>query len=292
MSALSVILVLISALCHALRNLFTKESGDKRVFLWLYSVVALLVYSPVFIYFLYRVGITHPVAYAWCLGSGLIHFLYWLFMTGAYRKGDLSHVYPIMRSSPALVLVMAVLFLGEQVSLQGACGILLVTVGVYVINLKRISGGELLEPLRAIAYDRSTQLAFLTLFSVACYSIVDKLGVAYIHPVLFAFGQLFCGMCYYSIYILCTKKTALFKKEWQAGQGRIIAAGILGIFGYMLILISFTIERVSYIVGLRQLSIVFAVLMGGHFLKEKHRGIRLAGSLIIFVGGFLISSAR
>jgi uncharacterized membrane protein len=60
----------------------------------------------------------------------------------------------------------------------------------------------------------------------------------------------------------------------------------------MLILVSFTIERVSYIVGLRQTSIVFAVLMGSHFLKESHRGIRLTGSFIIFTGGFLISLAR
>ncbi len=34
------------------------------------------------------------------------------------------------------------------------------------------------------------------------------------------------------------------------------------------------------------------VLMGSHFLKERHRGIRLTGSLIIFTGGFLISLAR
>jgi len=60
----------------------------------------------------------------------------------------------------------------------------------------------------------------------------------------------------------------------------------------MLILISFTIERVSYIVGLRQTSIVFAVIVGSHFLKEKHQGIRLTCSLIIFTGGFLISLAR
>ena len=141
MSALAIALVLISALFHALRSLFTKESGDKQIFLWLYSIFALLFFSPLFFYFLYRVGLLHPVAYVWCFGSGFIHFIYWLFLTNSYKKGDLSHVYP------------------------------------------------------------------------------------------------------------------------------------------------------SYIVGLRQTSIVFAVLMGSHFLKEKHQGIRLTGSLIIFTGGFLISLA-
>ncbi len=86
MSALAIALVLISALFHALRSLFTKESGDKQIFLWLYSIFALLFFSPLFFYFLYRVGITHPVAYAWCFGSGFIHFIYWLFLTQFLQK--------------------------------------------------------------------------------------------------------------------------------------------------------------------------------------------------------------
>ena len=292
MSALAFILVLLSALFHALRSLFTKESGDKQVFLWLYSIVALLFFSPLFMYFLFRVGITNPAAYFWCAGSGFIHFLYWLFLTRAYKEGDLSHVYPIMRSSPALVLGIAVIFLDEQVSFQGVAGILLVAVGVYIINLKHISGAEMLAPIKSIVNDRSTQFAFLTLISVAFYSIVDKMAVDYIHPILFAFFHLFCGMCYYTPYILFTKKTHIIKKEWNAGLLRIIMSGVIGITGYSLILIAFTIDRVSYIVSLRQLSVVFAVLMGSFWLKERHKGIRLAGALIIFSGGFLISMAR
>ena len=292
MSTLAIGLVLLSALFHALRSLFTKESGDKQIFLWLYSLFALLFFSPLFFFFLYRVGIDNPAAYAWCAGSGFTHFLYWLFLTNAYKEGDLSHVYPIMRSSPALVLVIAILFLGEQVSLQGVTGILLVAVGVYIINMKQISGEELLAPLISLFHDRSTQFAFLTLIAVAFYSVVDKMAVDYIHPILFAFFHLFFGMCYYTPYIIFTKNAAKIKKEWHSGPGRIILSGVIGIVGYALILFAFTIERVSYIVSLRQTSIVFAVLMGSHFLKEKHGGIRLAGALIIFAGGFLISMAE
>jgi drug/metabolite transporter (DMT)-like permease len=292
MSLLAIALVLLSAFLHALRSLFTKESGDKQVFLWLYSLFALLFFSPLFFYFLFRVGIKDPAAYAWCAGSGFVHFLYWIFLTQSYKEGDLSHVYPIMRSSPALVLVVAVLFLGEKVSAQGVVGILLVSVGVYIINMTHISGDALLAPLKSIAYNRSTQFAFLTLISVATYSIVDKMAVAVIHPILFAFIHLFCGMCYYTPYILLTKNADVIRKEWHEGIARIIMAGVIGISGYSLILIAFTFERVSYIVGLRQISIVFAVLMGSHLLKEKHKGIRLAGALIIFSGGFLISLVR
>lgn len=291
MSTVAIGLVLLSALFHALRNLFTKASGDKQVFLWWYSIFALLFFSPLFLAYLFRVDNLDPLAYAWCLGSGFIHFLYWIFLTHAYKEGDLSHVYPIMRSSPALVLVIAVLFLGEKVSVQGVTGILMVAFGVYIINMKQVSGKELMGPIKSLAYDRSTRFAFLTLISVALYSIVDKMAVNIIHPVLFAFLHLFCGMCYYTPYIVFTKNRNLIKKEWNAGVTRIILAGILGIGGYTLILIAFTVERVSYIVALRQISIVFAVLMGSHILKEKHRLVRLTGAVIIFLGGFLISLA-
>ena len=60
----------------------------------------------------------------------------------------------------------------------------------------------------------------------------------------------------------------------------------MGIAGYTLILIAFTIERVSYIVALRQISVVFAVLMGSHILKEKQRAIRLTGAVIKFTRVF------
>jgi uncharacterized membrane protein len=292
MSALAIALVLISALFHALRSLFTKESGDKQIFLWLYSIIALLFFSPLFIYFLFVVGITKPAAYAWCAGSGFIHFLYWIFLTRAYKEGDLSHVYPIMRSSPALVLVVAVHFLGEQVSFQGVCGILLVAAGVYIVNMKSISAEELFAPVRSIVNDRSTQFAFLTLISVAMYSIADKMAVDYIHPILFAFLHLFFGMCYYTPYILLTKKGNLIRNEWNTGMVRIIMSGVIGITGYSLILIAFTIDRVSYIVSLRQLSVVFAVLMGSFWLKEKHTAMRLTGAVIIFAGCFLITLAQ
>jgi uncharacterized membrane protein len=292
MNTLAIALVVLSALFHALRNLFTKESGDKQIFLWWYSLFGLVFYAPLFLFYLSKQGLPEPASFGWIALSGFAHFLYWIFLTESYRDGDLSHVYPIMRSSPAIVLLFAVPILGEKVSAQGATGILLVAFGVYIINMKRFTPSEFLAPIRAIKHHRATQFAFLTLFSVAAYSLVDKVAVDRIHPVLFAFLHLFFGMIYYTFYIFVTKEKSNVKKEWAASRKTIIANGFLGIFGYSFILMAFTMERVSYIVGLRQLSILFAVLMGGHFLKEKHQTIRLTGACIIFIGAFLISTAE
>jgi hypothetical protein len=66
-----------------------------------------------------------------------------------------------------------------------------------------------------------------------------------IHPILFAFLHLFCGMCYYTPYIVLANSKDGIKKEWNAGTTRIMVAGMMGIAGYTMVLIAFTIERVS-----------------------------------------------
>ncbi len=292
MNTYVIALVILSALFHALRNLFTKQSLDKQVFLWWYEIWGIVYYLPFFIYFLFKEGIPGLFAYNWCAASGFIHFIYWIFLTKAYDRGDISHVYPIIRSSPALVLLFAVLVLDEHVSSQGIIGVLLVTFGVYIINLKKLMWQELLASIRSITNHRAIQYAFFALCSVTGYSIVDKISVKYIHPVLFTLLHLFFGMIYYTIYIAFSKNRDIIRIEWTANKKGILASGFLNVFGYSLILFAFTVERVSYIVGLRQLSIVFVVLMGGYILKEKHQMIRLIGSMIIFTGVFLISIAK
>ncbi len=259
MNTLALSFVIISAFLHALRNLFTKESGDKQVFLWWSSLFALLYFLLPFLYILSKGHILNLEFYLWCALSGFIHFLYWIFLTHSYKEGELSHVYPIMRSSPAIVLLFAILVLHEQVSAQGITGVLFVAVGIYVVNMKRLALSEFLQPFKKMARDRSTQFAFLTLFSVAAYNLVDKVAVGRVHPLLFAYAHLFFGMAYYTIYIAFTKTKNILIQEWTQNRRPILISGFIGLFGYSLILIAFTLERVSYVVGLRQMSVVFGV---------------------------------
>lgn len=291
MNSTAIILVVISAFFHATRNLFTKASLDKQVFLWWYSIFGMLFFLPIFGYGLSRGRLPSTDVIPVIGISGAIHCLYWFFHTRAYEGGDLSRVYPIMRSAPAVVLLFALLFLHEKVSFAGAVGIGLVAIGIYMINMRHLSATELILPLRAATRDRPTRYALLTMLSVAAYSIVDKVAVQRTDPLVFAFLHLFVGMLLYTPYILYTRGTALIRRVWLSDRRTIMANGLLGIFGYTLILVAFTIENVSYVVGLRQLSIVFAVVMGGRLLQEEHQTVRLISALIIFAGAFLICVA-
>jgi uncharacterized membrane protein len=292
MNEIVIILVVLSALMHALRNFFTKKAYDKQAFIWWYEVFGLLFFTPVFAFVLFKDGFEFSIASFIVLISGFIHFIYWFFLAKSLENGELSLVYPIMRSSPALVLVFSITILGEEVSFFGGFGILLVAFGVYIINMEKISVSELYRPIKAVRSDRATQFALMTLFSVAAYSVIDKIAVEQMNAAIFAYLYPWFSLFLYSFYINRVKHKGELRKEWALDKKSILACGFLSIFGYFLILLAFTIERVSYIVGLRQLSIVFAVFLGGQALKEKNRMIRFSAGLIIFLGAYLIAIAE
>jgi len=292
MNEIVIILVVLSAFMHALRNFFTKKAYDKQAFVWWYEVFGLLFFTPVFVFVLFAEGFELSFSFYLVLLSGFVHFLYWFFLAKSLEKGDLSLVYPIMRSSPALVLLLSVTLIGEKVSLPGSLGIMLVAFGVYTINMEKISVSELYRPIMTVGSDRATQFALMTLISVAAYSVIDKIAVLQMNAVIFAYLYPWFSLLLYTFYILRVKHKGQLRKEWAVDKKIILACGFLSIFGYFLILLAFTIERVSYIVGLRQLSIVFAVFLGGQVLKEKNRMIRFSASLIIFFGAFLIAIAK
>jgi uncharacterized membrane protein len=291
MHPLAILLVLLSAAMHAFRNFFNKKALDKQAFVWWYEVFGLIFFTPLFLFTLLHEGTNTHISIAFIFLSGFVHFIYWYFLSKALEKGDLSLIYPIMRSSPALVLIFSITILGEDVSALGVTGILLVAIGVYTINMESLALSELFRPFRAMTRDRAIQFAFLTLFSVAGYTLVDKIAVSQMHPVIFAYIYPWISLSLFSGFIFKAKSSGVLKKEWALHKGSILVCGVLSIFGYFLILVAFTMERMSYVVGLRQLSIVFAVLLGGHLLKEENKKIRIASSIIIFLGAYLITVA-
>jgi len=285
----AVFLVLISAAMHAVRNYLTKTAQDKQAFVWWYELLGLAFFAPLFAYGLWQQVFTLHHIWPIAILSGLFHFLYWLWLSHSLQAGDLSHVYPISRSAPALVFLIAVAFMGEDVSWPGAVGILLAGLGVYSISLERLTFGALAQPLRNLRSDAATRYAFLTLIAVTGYSIVDKQAVMRFHPVAFAFIYPWFSMALLSGYMALAKKGDALRREWRTNRLAILICGVLGIFGYFLILTALSFERISYVVGLRQISIVFSVLLGVVLLKERHGRQRVISSVMIFIGVYLIA---
>ncbi|NIS62063.1 MAG: EamA family transporter [Proteobacteria bacterium] len=290
MEIIPLLLVIGSAFIHAFWNMLAKKGRDTLSFLWWSLIFGFAIYSFFFFTFAYDHDPIPSQGFMFILLSAIFHSMYFTSLGVAYYRGDLSLVYPIARSAPIFVLILAIWFLGENLSLPGILGILTVVFGAYIIGFPTFSVTHFVRPIRLLKVlkDRSYQLAWLTALIISLYSVNDKVGVRYVHPFLYLYLVHMLTCILFSPYVLMRKKASLFQ-ELKENKSPIILGGIMIPSSYLLILYAMTMGNVSYIVAVRQLSIVFAVLLGTLLLKEKHGLVRFLASLCIFSGVFLIS---
>lgn len=286
MSDIALVIVIMAAFLHAGWNFFLKRSLDKLAFIWSFLLVSVIVYTPMFCYYWFRVDI--PIQGWVCIiATGLLHFLYFACMGGAYERGDLSLVYPISRGSgPMLVPPLAVLFLHEKIDPLGGLGIALIICGIYVIHLRSFAFVSFMAPVRALKHGASF-LALMTGLFIAAYSLVDKVGVGYVEPPLYIYLMLLIAMVLLAPVVL-TKKRAALRREWSCNRYSILAVGVVVLLTYMMVLFAFRMSKVSYVVAVREVSIVLSAMYGLIWLKEQYVVQKLTGSIIIASGVILI----
>lgn len=290
MSGFAMGVVLFAALFHAGWNYLTKKSLEKIVFVWWFLLVTLILYLPMVVYFWPHTSISAKGA-SCIAGSALLHALYFWTLSKAYEGGDLSLVYPIARGSmPLFVTVLAVLLIQEKLSVVGVSGIILVVVGIYIIHLRSFAGRSFLEPFQAINGGASLW-ALGTGASNGIGSLVDKIGVGEVYPPVYIY-LMFIGVWLLLLPYVLIKKRAELKLEWQVNRNSILAVGFLVTFTYTMILFAMRMSPVSYVVAVRNVSILFSAFFGIHWLKEKHPAQKIAGAILIMAGVVIIGLSR
>jgi len=276
-------LILASALLHAAWNTLAKESGGEEAFMWLMTLASIPTLLP--LYLILLPGVRFPLeALPYLLLSGLLQALYYCSLGRAYGLGELSRVYPMARSSPLILLILSTL-LGEEASMLGVLGIIFTTLGLYILHLS--GPGELLRPLRK--FDRASALALLSALSTALYSLVDKAGVLRVGALLYSFWlDPFSALMLTPIVIRRWGRVVETAERWMP---QIALSGILMRLSYLMVLMAMPLAQVSYLIGLRQISVVIGALIGVGMLGESRGVMRLMGSTLIFLGALLISLA-
>jgi uncharacterized membrane protein len=286
MELLPFALVVASAVSHASWNVLAKGGADKESFMWLMTVTSLFTLAPVFYFFMPYWGLPLK-AVPFLLLSGVAETLYFLSLSRAYELGDLSLVYPLARSSPLFITVVAVVLLGEKVTPWGFVGILLIVLGVYMIHLRGLSSGDLTMPLRSLG-GRASQFALLTAVWTTVYSLCDKLGVAIVDPIVYAFWLEPFILLLMTPVVIWRRGWSTVAREWSEAKARVTVAGFLTRFGYILVLVAMSLVQVSYILALRQVSVVLGALAGVLLLREGYGRVRILSSAIIFVGVYVL----
>ena len=286
MTALSLVLVLLSAVAHASWNLMLKRAGDPEVFAWVMLVVGSILLAPVGLALLWYNSMDFPGLW-FLLASVVLHVFYFILLARGYATGDLSLVYPVARGmGPMLVPVLAVILLGEIIETMAIVGIAAIVGGIYTISW----WGNFHQVLRSpLLFLRSAGMryAVLTGLTIAVYSIVDKEGVGHIQPLLYIYFMFIGTVALLAPYILANKGMETVKAEWRANAVPITVSGLLAFAAYGLVLTAFSLSRVSYVAPAREVGIVIGVLMGIFLLKEPFGRGRLLGSGLI-VGGLVL----
>jgi phosphonate utilization associated putative membrane protein len=288
MDSLPLILVLLSAVSHGLWNYLAKAGRDKESYMLLLNITSLILFIPVFFMILPEVYFPLSIL-PYLLISGVSETLYFLGLGKAYEEGDLSLVYPVARSSPVFVALVAFIFLGEKITQTGVLGIIIIFLGVYILHLKGLTRQDLSGPLRYLRTG-SSKYALLAALGTTIYSISDKLGVTTVDPLLYSFwlGFFVTGML--TVAIVYRRGVKLIKDEIPGNLAKITFSGILMKGGYMMVLYAMSLAQVSYILALRQISVVLGALMGVIFLGEKYGKVRIIGSIIIFIGVYILGA--
>ena len=275
------LLVILAAILHALWNFTAKKVSGNLSVLYFGLLFGCIILLPLLFLFS-PPSVFVPSAYPYVLATGVIHAFYFFLLSKAYNYGNISTVYPIARGSGVIsTAVVAFLLLKEAISLFGVTGVLCTSIGILLIGLRR---DEHTDHWRGVIF------ALLVGATIVCYSIVDKMAVRLIHPVVYIFGLFFFSMAFLTPYMVISRKSELCN-AWRHFKkySLIIGTGAAG--AYLIILFVFRIAPVSYVVAVRELSVAVGALLGIRFLGEPLSMRKLTGIILVVLGLIVIKIA-
>ena len=278
MTFFALVLVLAAAVFHATWNLLAKRVGDGgAVFVWLFGAFSVLIYAPLaFGVILLQGPHLGAAQLVFMLGSGALHLGYFVVLQRGYAVGDLSLVYPLARGTgPLLATVGAVVLLGERPGVVAVSGILLITLGVFLLTREPGS-------VRGPGLGRGVVYGLLTGVFIAAYTLWDKHAVSalLIPPLLQSWATTVVTVALLTPLALRHRKEAL--SLWRVHKPEVIGIAVLSPLSYILVLTALVFTPVSYVAPTREISILIGVLMGTQLLAEGHAASRLlaAGAMV------------
>lgn len=210
-----------------------------------------------------------------------------LFCMRGIEISPLSASLPFLSFTPIFIIFTGFFILGERVSLTGVVGILLIVLGAYFIHFPRISKG-VLAPFKGIWEERGSFFLFITAIIYGITSVLGKKSLLLSDPLFFA-------AFYFSLLSLVTPlvlkvlyKVQIFSFVRKNLKEVFFVGGTQALmcFCHMLAL---SLVETAYMIALKRTSILFAVILGWFFFKEKYVSLRLSATLLMFLGILVIA---
>lgn len=279
-------LILLAGIIHAGWNIAAKKAGGDARFAFFSSILLVIVWTPL-AWWVGRDVVPHWGWQAWALVavSGVLHLAYYVILLRGYRQADLTVVYPLARGTgPLISSLFAIWVLGEQISQLGLLGVAGVVLGVFLIA----GGPSLLRPRTdLLARQRLHQGLYygvLTGVFIAGYTVVDGYGVKVLllSPILIDYLGSCLRVLLLSPVVLrnLPEARSLWLQQWRWA----LLVAVVSPIAYVLVLFAMQDAPISHVAPAREVSMLFAALIGGHLLREGDRWVRIGGAVLIALG--------
>lgn len=282
MSTLAFLAVMLAAALHATWNAIVKGGADKHL-----SMTALTIGQGLPAIPLLALWSPFPDASSWWLiaVSAVLHIGYQLFLLNAYRLGDFTQVYPIARgSAPLIVTLVSVTALGVALTGQQLLAIVLIASGIIALGLVRRADG--------LRNPRAAALALGTGCFIAGYSLVDGIGarVAGTGPGFYACAALL-NAAVFAVFMEL-RKPGVVKQSFTKARTTLLVGGVASFTAYCLVVWAFTLAPIALVTALREVSIVFALVIGIVVFREPLNLVKVVTTMVTLAGVALMRLAR
>ena len=279
-------LVVLAGLIHAAWNIAAKKADGDVLFAFFISLFTVLVWLPLGVYLGWQqIGAWGLAEWACAAASGVIHVFYFVVLLRGYRKSDLTVVYPLARGfGPLISSIVAIVLFGEHIFALGFAGIAAVVFGVFLIAggpgiWSKLQSNEQRERIH-----KGIQYGVLTGLTIAGYTLVDGYSVKVLRmsPIL-AF-YIACCVQFLLMAPTVMQDIGKAKQDWQRQWKYALLVGSVSPVSYVMVLYALQIAPLSHVAPAREVSMLFAALLGGHLLGEGDRLSRLCGAACICLG--------
>ena len=210
--------------------------------------------------------------------SGLATGASWLCYFKALQLGDVNKVVPIDKSSTILTMILAFIFLGENITINMIIGMIGIGIGTYLMIQKKEESNKIIRGKSWIVY------AVLSAVFASLTSILAKVGIENVESNLGTAIRTIVVLIMAWVIVFVTQKQNDVKKIDKRSLIFIILSGIATGGSWLCYYKALQDGLASIVVPIDKLSILFTVLFAYIFLKEKLSKKSVLGLILIVVG--------
>lgn len=260
MPAAALGLALGAAFLHAVWNLLLRGSRDSEAATAVAVVVFVLALAPLAA-FTWNVD---GSVWRFVVPSALLELAYVALLAAAYRRYELSVVYPVARGlAPVAALVIALVVVRAHLSAGEVAGVIVVGAGVLLVRGSRSRVG--------------VPVGLLIAWITGGYTVIDRYGIRHADAPSYALlVMLAAAVAYPPLVGLRRVRAALALRS--------LMVGVLSAAAYLLVLLALRRASAPAVAAVRETGVVIAAVLAAVILRERVTVKRVAGAAAVAAG--------